>query len=208
MAYSRNDKDRIYREWASQGFPPLWPFTQWLDKQVTEKNEEFAWLEKAPTDVTLKTWYKEEEWDRRAIEEQNKIREALTQDAVQVKEEMFRKLKASALAKLEAQDQIFKAAKLEELEPEDARRLLEAAQEMGRSGTRDMQEALLLIGEPARGHTNKPALEGVMNNLDQLLSGAGKELKLAMAAQLTSKDDNVVEGSFKELPKGKDKFED
>ena len=208
MAYSREDKERVYREWANQGFPPLWPFTNWLNKQIKANHEDFAWLEKVPTDVTLKAWYKEEDWEQRALEEQKRIREALTQEAVQLKQEMFQELKKSALAKIRAQEQVFQAAKLDELEEKEARMLLEAAQDMGQSGIRDMREALLLVGESVSGEVSKPALGELLGGLDEIFGGVGSELKIAMAAQLKPKDADVVEGSFVEIEEDKKKIED
>jgi len=203
MAFTRDEKELLYREWVRQGFPSWWSFANWLKEQVKNKNPDFTWLDKAPSDVTLGKWYEDEGWEKKAQDDQKLIRETLTRDAVQLKQEMFRQLKESALAKMNVQDTIFKAARLEDLEPKEARGLLEAAQEIGRSGSRDMEQALLLLGESSTSlvKSDKPVLESLGDFFNE---GLGKELKVAMAAQLTSKSEDVVEGKFVEVDKEDD----
>jgi hypothetical protein len=201
LAYSDRDKDRLFREWQRLDRPAPANFLRYLGEQVEKQNPDFSWLPSVPGHATLFKWMHEDDWEALADQDEATLKESISAEALALRQDMFKKLKESALQKMGIQAQVFDSADLEHLDVKEARALLPDAMEIGRSGVRDMEEALRLIGAlpgiiTEEGHA--PGLGDLMGALEKVFDG---EIRVALAAEMKSRKkhdstDDIIEGEI------------
>ncbi len=190
--YCQDIKDKLFEEWYSQGQPPINRFYNYLkDNEVARKTIGLIIL---PNEGTIDAWRHRYNWVGRAEERDRKIAETFQSRAEELKKSFFNALCRSSMAQIDALQQVIEAANLDSLTPEEARKLLPEARELGNNAVRHLKEALVMAGVGGEYTNDKPDLNTVFTMLDRTL-GIGGELKLAIAAKVnrTGSDQPLLE---------------
>jgi len=188
--WTKANKERLFYLWYDLGCPSMNYFSNWLQENIDKCEQNLTRIERAPTRATLLKWKNEKRWDARADDLQRELRAQIDAKSIAARQDVFDRLVRNAMESLEAERRIFVAARLNDLAPEEARKLLPFAATLCQHAIHCFEHALSIASmDNLDGtETSRADASDLFHLLDIVFGKESGKIRMAIAAKLDGKE--------------------